>query len=53
MELQLASVVMKAVQAQRESVQDCMPCSGKLGDDRNQEKIQVGRTADRLALPVR
>ena len=40
-ELDLASVVMKAVQARALGVQACMPCCGKLGDDANHSKAQV------------
>lgn len=40
-ELELASVVMKAVQARRLGVDTCMPCAGKLGDDADHSKAQV------------
>lgn len=41
-ELQMASVVMKAVQAHHPAVSPTsMPCAGKLGDDANMVKAQV------------
>ena len=40
-ELKLASVVMKAVQARSPGVKTCMPCAGKLGDDADHSKAQV------------
>lgn len=42
-ELQLASVVMKAVQARKPGVETCLPCAGKLGDDADHSKAQVGQ----------
>ena len=41
-EIKLASIVMKAVQAQHSSITaSTMPCSGKIGDDANAAKVQV------------
>lgn len=41
--LELASVVMKAVQARHGSIaaEECMPCAAKLGDDTDASKAQV------------
>ena len=41
MELGLANVVMKAVQARRAGVATSMPCAGKYGDDASHSKAQV------------
>lgn len=40
-ELKLASVVMKAVQARSPGIKTCMPCAGKLGDDADHSKAQA------------
>ena len=40
-ELKLASVVMKVVQARCPGIETCMPCAGKFGDDADHSKAQV------------
>ena len=53
-ELHLASVVMKAVQARVHGGQQygCMPCSGKVGDDTNAAKAQVYRCLNCVHVPA-
>ena len=53
-ELHLASVVMKAVQARVHGGQQhgCMPCSGKVGDDTNAAKAQVDRCLNCVHVPA-
>ena len=41
-EIHLASVVMKAVQARHSKITSTMQSAGKLGDDMQHAKIQVG-----------
>ena len=41
-ELEMASVVMKAVQAHHPAVRQEAPCAGKIGDDLDAAKAQVG-----------